>query len=441
MKIHFCRKGINKSLSQEERKLNQVEMSNIVLFTLGRLISLLGTFMFSFAIGLYILDITGSGMNFALSLILAALPRVLFSPIAGVLVDRFSRKHIVIITDFLSGIVVILLLLSNFGLLEIYLAIGVLAILNTLFDVAMEASKPNVVRENKLIKVNSYGQMVTSLSSITGPIMGGVLIAFIDIKLFVLINGLSFIISAISEMFINFKFTINKTIVDGEDQAKKQGIKVGFSFIANNKVFKNLIFMSICINFMFYLGVNIPIPYLLNNVLKVHKSIIGFVEAGFPLGFLLGAFLVSIKPPTKIYKSLMRAYFGIALLIICMPIPYLINPSVNVVGYGIYLSAIFFGKGLLIAFIDIPIITLVQKMIPENIRGRVFSVVIMMSRFAIPIATLISGFLVGIISAAHVMIAAGLLLLTLTILYTKKVNIKEIDNYELNEKFEVIEEV
>ena len=59
--------------------------------------------MFTFAMGLYILRVTGSGMSFALSLLLSMVPSLIFGPIAGSFADRFDRKRIVILMDVLSG--------------------------------------------------------------------------------------------------------------------------------------------------------------------------------------------------------------------------------------------------------------------------------------------------------------------------------------------------
>ncbi|MGB9977422.1 hypothetical protein [Thermovenabulum sp.] len=59
---------------------------------LGKSISLLGSYLYNFAISLYVLKMTGSGLSFSLSLVAGTLPRVIFGPFSGVLCDNFSRK-------------------------------------------------------------------------------------------------------------------------------------------------------------------------------------------------------------------------------------------------------------------------------------------------------------------------------------------------------------
>jgi MFS family permease len=75
-----------------EKKLKKAVRKNIILLLLGQSVSLFGTSIYTFAISLYILSTTGSGFNFSLSLALGTLPGVLFSPISGVIADRFDRK-------------------------------------------------------------------------------------------------------------------------------------------------------------------------------------------------------------------------------------------------------------------------------------------------------------------------------------------------------------
>ena len=68
------------------------ESSNIALYTIGSLISHFGSAIYAFAIGLYVLKITGSSLSFATTLAFGVIPVILLSPFAGVIVDRFNRK-------------------------------------------------------------------------------------------------------------------------------------------------------------------------------------------------------------------------------------------------------------------------------------------------------------------------------------------------------------
>ena len=70
------------------------ELKNMILYFTGSFLSNVGSGIYSFAIGLYILKITGSALNFALSMALGIVPRIILSPVAGTIADKFDRKKL-----------------------------------------------------------------------------------------------------------------------------------------------------------------------------------------------------------------------------------------------------------------------------------------------------------------------------------------------------------
>jgi len=212
---------IKNDKSNKKIEIDKKERLNITLYLSGRLVSLFGTYIYSFAIALYILKVTGSGTSFAISVLMGMLPRVILGPFAGALADRIDRKKLVVGLDVLSGIVVLGLVgvstLYGLKIPYIYVATLMLAVINTFFDISINASLPNLVKDGSLLKINSYSQAASSLASILSPVIGGIAFVVLPIKLFLLINGLSFIVSAVSEMFINFNF--NKSEDKDDDKA------------------------------------------------------------------------------------------------------------------------------------------------------------------------------------------------------------------------------
>ncbi len=77
---------------------------NMGIFLLGKLVSLFGTRIMNFAISLYVLKFTGSGMSFAITMIVSTLPAIVLSPFAGVLADRVNRKLVGVLNDALCGV-------------------------------------------------------------------------------------------------------------------------------------------------------------------------------------------------------------------------------------------------------------------------------------------------------------------------------------------------
>lgn len=85
----------------ENKKRNQ-ELRNICLYSIAKTVSIFGSSMYSFALGLYVLHITGSALNFAITLILGTIPMIVMNPFAGVIADKVDKKKLVVCMDLLS---------------------------------------------------------------------------------------------------------------------------------------------------------------------------------------------------------------------------------------------------------------------------------------------------------------------------------------------------
>ncbi len=187
---------------------NNREVSNYLLFCAGKFISVIGSAVYTFAIGLYVLKLTGSGLSYAMTLICGYLPIILFAPFSGVLVDKLDKKKIVVITDLLNGLLFISVFaicqITNISLWIVYISTFVSSSLAVLFNTCIESAKPNLVSEEKLIGLNSVSSVINAISNILAPIVGGIVFVLVDIQAYILFNGISFIISALLEIFIDF---------------------------------------------------------------------------------------------------------------------------------------------------------------------------------------------------------------------------------------------
>ncbi|MCQ6547311.1 MFS transporter, partial [Bacillus wiedmannii] len=220
----------------ENKKRNQ-ELRNICLYSIAKTVSIFGSSMYSFALGLYVLHITGSALNFAITLILGTIPMIVMNPFAGVIADKVDKKKLVVCMDLLSGclLITVYILSSYYGLnlFIIYTTTFLMTVFTTFFGIGLEAAKPNIVSKERLMSINSISKIIDSVSLILGPMLGGIVFAVFDIKTFIIINGISFILSGISILFINFKLfeqNINEECSMGEINFIK-AIKDGYSYL------------------------------------------------------------------------------------------------------------------------------------------------------------------------------------------------------------------
>jgi len=180
---------------------------NKFIFFPGLLITMLGNVIFSFATGLFLLEVTGKSSIFATNLILASLPLAIASPFLGIVVDFISKKLLIIVADLLNALLMLFIFILWDKIDHIYLIYfgTVLSSFLTFFVfLAYDAGKPQLFPKEWLIKANTISTIVSSLCRILGPLIGGIVYSFTDIKYFILINSISFFISMILECFLCF---------------------------------------------------------------------------------------------------------------------------------------------------------------------------------------------------------------------------------------------
>lgn len=410
--------------------LNQ-ERSNLFFYTCGLSISLFGSAIYSFTMGLYILQITGSSLSFATNLLLYTLPFIFIFPIAGVITDRVDRKKVIIGSDFLSFLFLLFIyIVSRYYSLEIsliYFSTFILTVLASFNNISLEAVKPEIVRKNKIININSISKMASSSTNILGPIIGGIVYAFLDIQYFIIINSLSFLLAAIMECFIDYNYNKNITINEEKRQEEpKNSIKelysdmiYGFKYIYTRKSMKGFIYIFIVLNFFITFSFTVPVPYLMNTIWKVKPESFGIIEGGFPVGMLLGALLIKRIMGKMAYIKLLKQIIPVMTIeTVLFSLPLFIwSAKPGEVFILIYYSILMLIMGVLISFVDIPIMVILQQTVPGNLLGRVLSITISIVKVVVPAALLLSGALANIISPIYLFLSGGVILTLFSILF------------------------
>lgn len=393
------------------------EKLNLILFLGGKLASMLGTYIYSFAISLYILKITGSGTSFAFSILLGTLPRVLLSPIAGSVADRFDRKKMTVGLDLLSGIVVmallILSLIYGLRLSFIYAATFVLSVISTFFATTDGAAIPRLVSDKNLVKINSYSSAIDSGSQIVGPVLGGIAFGLVSMNLFLLVNGISFILSAVSEMFIDFDFNKTEEVQKPGSamsmNAVWQDIKEVFTYIRGSKILSIVMPFSLSVNFLLSATFAVTWPFLINNVLGMSASQYGFIEGAFSAGMLIAAlFMAKLPEKEKKLKSLVLCMAGIGLVTIAMGVPGLgmLKGFDIILTFGLYI-VMAFSMSFLLLMLNMPMTVFVQRTIPNEMLGRVWGVIGTVSGGLTPLGIILAGIAIDLIPAYVLFFVTG----------------------------------
>lgn len=402
-------------MSQDQR----MERRNLVLFLSGKFVSLLGSQMYGFAMGLYILRLTGSGMSFAINILLSTIPSIIFSPLAGSLADRKNRKKIVVGADLLSGVImlVVFAVTMNVGLKVslVYLSTFLLRSVSVFFNVTFDAAMPNLVRKEKIGQIQSLSQAATQGTSILGPIFGAVLYAIISPQLFLLANGISFVLSGISEMFIDFYWRVAPAEPKAEENhGYFASIKEGYGYMVKNPMMKAMIRNIIGVNFFFSV-VGIMIPVVLVRDLQLSSQQFGITEALFSIGALIWSIKMSQQEDEDV------TLLGYSKKLIWLPIMTLAMGFAVIPGIGIlntippvvYYGVLAFSMGACIMAVNIPMMVYIQKNTEDENRGRVMGFLNMIAMLISPLGFLLHGYLSDVLPSYILFIYAGVATLVL----------------------------
>ncbi len=382
---------------KKEKWLNK----NLLLLLAGRTVSDIGSSIQMVVMPLYILDIGGSAKIVGLFSFFYLLPILLIYPFGGVFGDRFNRKKIMLYADLFSGIAILILAyLSKTNQLNIFLLLIIQIIVSTLFGFFDPASKgilPQIVKNDYLKKANASIASLRLIAAILAPIIGVWIYIKFNITILFIFNGISFLLSALSETFINYKH-INRT-KNIKNSSIIKDLIIGFKFIKNHKTILNL-----CLYFMMIFTLVNPVftvvlPFFFRKSLNYPDTYYGFMQASLFVGALVGSITVGFLIKEK--NSKIPLIYGISLLTFALiGFSTLLFPSViNIFGNDsllyifLLILTMFLMYGSLMS-INIPLQTIIQQTTPEEYLSRVFSLVSMIAKGGGPLGALIYGLVI-----------------------------------------------
>lgn len=208
-------------------------MQDFYLMVSGQIITILGSTLLRFALSLYVLDLTGRADIFAGLYAITSIP-FLLAPLGGAIADRFNRRNLMVIFDFINTAIVlsfiVLLFTGSVSILLIGTIMFLLAIVNAMYAPVVMASIPQLVPEKKLEQANGIVNGVQALSNIVAPVLGGILYGIIGLKMLVIISCLAFFICDFRNVYYNtfYKESARKPYHTDNCKGYERGIYICF---------------------------------------------------------------------------------------------------------------------------------------------------------------------------------------------------------------------
>jgi len=368
---------------------------DFVLLTITQLISILGNMVLTFALPLYILDISGSATLYGLILALSYIPLCVMSPVGGLIADRFQKQRIMFWLDVITVFIIILyILLSGIVGSLVFLIIVKLMALNSIqgmYSPAVQASVPLLAPSNKLVSANAIVNTIDSISSMAGYALAGILLAQFGLFPILVVSGICFIITAILDLFIRIPY--KKQQSSGSSfKTTKEDILLAIQFMTKEKriISKCAIVVALCVvTLMSMLLVSLPV--LINQTLNLEMDYVGISQGIMMVGGIVGGILAGVLGNKMNIENLYLLFIasGVAILPIGFSLLLDISSSTahTVITIASAISFIPLQMGTIIVF------AFIQKEVSSDFVGKVMSFILMIPFLCLAIGQFIYGFL------------------------------------------------
>lgn len=216
------------------KKLDKWQKSFFAMY-IGQAFSLLSSSAEQFSIIWWITVQSGSNMDLTVASVVGLMPQAIIGPFAGVWIDRYNRKNIMILADSAVALSSLVLGLSLFfttpSLIFIYFILFIRGLGEAFHKPAMQAAIPQLVAENQLTKAAGLGQMVESACSMIGPMLGAFLMSITTLQYAMVVDVLVTVLSVLTLSSVK----IAKHAVTSQKLTIIADMKQGISAIKTNK--------------------------------------------------------------------------------------------------------------------------------------------------------------------------------------------------------------
>lgn len=370
---------------------------------IGQFVSMLSSSAVNFAVIIYLSLHYKSAEILAFSGIAGLLPQALIGPFAGVFIDRWDRKKVMIYAD---GFIALCTFLMSFAFVDgeanlmlVYLLLVCRSIGSAFHSPAMQAIAPLIVPQEQLLRVSGINQMLQSVSSIAGPAIGTLAITFLPIGKVLYLDVAGAALAIVSLLFVTIphvkvsesKANINVVIAD---------LKIGVRAIYSNKGL-SLLFLYAMIATFCVMPIAIMFPLLTIDHYMGDKLEMSVIEVIWGVGMLIGGGLLGIMKVNLskvVLVNTMHVFLG-----------------ATFVFSGVFPSTWFYGfvlvtgvGGVAMSIFSAAFMTIIQEQIKPEMLGRVFSLYFSLAILPSVVGLLFTGAIADSIGVTNAFVISGI---------------------------------
>jgi len=377
---------------------------NFRIYWFGQCVSLVGTWAQSIGQTWLVLSLTGSPLLLGILGAIQFLPITIFSLFAGVIIDRYPKKQIILITQFTSMILAFTLSALVFTRTVSYGHILILALIlgfsNTIDMPSRQAFTIELAGKKDLMNAIALNSASFNLARIIGPAIGALIMASFGAGWCFLLNGFSFLAVIVSLLKVEVTPYVRKKV---SDINMLKEIKDGLKYIAREPALLQTIVMVLIIG-IFVFNFNILIPVFTKNILHQGEKIYGLLMSALGAGSLVGALMVSVKSKSgPNMKILLRSSIMVSITLILI--------SFTRTYY--YTAILLVLTGIFNIWFSTTANSTLQITTEDEYRGRVMSVYSLVFAGASPIGNMFAGITSDMFGANTSFLLSGVLTIVL----------------------------
>lgn len=414
------------SQSQKSSPMQVFRNRNFQLLWAGEGISLLGDQFYMIALPWLVLQLTGDALAVGTVLALGGIPRALFILIGGAIIDRFSPRPVMLVSNLTRMMLMLVLaglvITDWVDLWMIYVLALLFGLADAFFIPAQSTIVPQVVSRDNLQTANTIVQGTMQVSLFLGPALAGALIVLFGAQqigeelvpdmtglgLAFGIDALTFLVSAFTLWLLRIDQPINEDKAKGRASSVLTSMRQGLSVVWHDVTLRSFFIMIAAANLFINGPIAIGIPVIADTRLPQGAAAFGFIMSAYGGGSLAGILLAGVlpRPPARI--------MGIVLGIIWSSM----GASVAIMGFLTstwFMAGAALWMGLANGYVVILFITWLQQRTPQTMLGRVMSVLMFSSVGLIPVSHAVAGALINF-NLTWVFLAGGVAMTLLVLL-------------------------
>ena len=351
----------------------------------GQFLSLLGTRMTNFALTIWAWQATGQATTLAMVQLFYFAPDVLLKPVAGALVDRWSRKLVMVLSDLAAGMgtVAIFLLLSADALQvwHLYAISAFMGMFQSFQFPAYSAAVSTMLNKEQYTRASGMLGLANSASNIFGPAAAGALLAVVGTTGILAFDIISFIAAIAAVLVVSIPQPMSRSAETGKGSLLEDSL-FGFRYILARPSLLGLQLVFFFLNFSASLCYPLIAPMILSKT-GDDTVVLGSVQSAFGLGGVVGGIVLSAWGGPK--KRVNGVLFGMMLSSLL---------GLTLLGLGgdplVWMAASFMNM-LFIPFVNGSNQAIWQSKVPPEMQGRVFAVRSQIAQISAPVAMAITG--------------------------------------------------